>query len=133
MKKIFVSAVLIILLAGCTTVVPYNQRAMNLQVNMTKDDALKILGTPKKVAARQTDKGLEEKYSYWGLSRVGYISLDNELMSQDRLYVTLLNGKIIEWGDKYDPSTIMDKSLEMTQKNAEAYKNIYQNTQNKNN
>lgn len=49
------------------------------------------------------------------------------MLSQDRLYVTLLDGKVIEWGDKYDPSMIMDKSLEISQKNAEQYREIYQN------
>lgn len=126
-KKWIVSTLAVFMLVGCATVVPYNQKAMNLQIGMTKQDAVSLLGTPKKVAARKTSKGLEEKYSYWGLSRVGYISMDNEILSQDRLYVTLLDGKVIEWGDKYDPSTMMDRTLEISQKNAEQYREIYQN------
>lgn len=127
MKKWIVSALAAFLLVGCATVVPYNTKAMNLQIGMTKQEAVDLLGAPKKVAARKTPDGLEEKYSYWGLSRVGYISMDNEMLSQDRLYVTLLNGKVVEWGDKFDPSTMMDKTLEMSQKNAEQYREIYQN------
>ncbi len=126
-KKWIVSVLAVFLLAGCATVVPYNKKAMSLQIGMTKQEAFNLLGTPKKVAARKTSEGLEEKYSYWGLSRIGYISMDNEMLSQDRLYVTLLDGKVIEWGDKYDPSTMMDKTLEISQKNAEQYKEIYQN------
>lgn len=126
MKKLCFGIILSLFLVGCATVVPYNKRALNLQINMTKQDVISLLGEPKKVAARQTDKGLEEKYSYWGLSRVGYISLDNEMLSQDRLYVTLLNGKVIEWGDKYDPSTMMDKTLEFSQRNAEQYQQKFE-------
>jgi outer membrane protein assembly factor BamE (lipoprotein component of BamABCDE complex) len=126
-KKWIVSVLAVFLLVGCATVVPYNKKAMSLQIGMTKQEAVNLLGTPKKVAARKTSEGLEEKYSYWGLSRVGYISMDNEMLSQDRLYVTLLDGKVIEWGDKYDPSTMMDKTLEISQKNAEQYREIYQN------
>lgn len=126
-KKWIVCTLAVFLLVGCATVVPYNKKAMNLQIGMTKQDAVSLLGTPKKVAARKTSEGLEEKYSYWGLSRVGYISMDNEMLSQDRLYVTLLDGKVIEWGDKYDPSTMMDKTLEISQKNVEQYREIYQN------
>ncbi|HBM2653497.1 hypothetical protein [Acinetobacter nosocomialis] len=127
MKRWFFSALAVLLLAGCATVVPYNQKAMNLQIGMNKQDVVTLLGTPKKVAARKTPQGFEEKYSYWGLSRIGYVSMDNEMLSQDRLYVTLLDGKVIEWGDKYDPSTMMDKNLEITQKTVEQYQQIYQN------
>ena len=95
---------------------------------MEKEDVIRVLGTPKKVAARQTEKGLEEKYSYWGLSRLAYsyALVDNEMVSQDRLYITLLNNKLVEWGDKYDPSTIMDKSLQITSETAKQYSNMYQ-------
>lgn len=127
MKKWIAVIVSFLILTGCATIVPYNQKAMNLQLGMTKQDVVSLLGTPKKVSARQTSNGVEEKYSYWGLSRVGYVTMDNEVLSQDRLYVTLLNGKVIEWGDKYDPSSIMDKSLEMSQKNIDQYREIYQN------
>lgn len=126
-KKWILSTLAVLLLVGCATVIPYNQKAMSLQIGMTKQEVVSLLGNPKKVAARKTPQGFEEKYSYWGLSRVGYISMDNEMLSQDRLYVTLLDGKVIEWGDKYDPSTMMDKNLEITQKTAEQYRQIYQN------
>ncbi|EFM99155.1 hypothetical protein appser11_4460 [Actinobacillus pleuropneumoniae serovar 11 str. 56153] len=34
------------------------------------------------------------------------------MLSQDRLSVTLLNGRVIEWGDKLDPSEMMEKTQE---------------------
>ncbi|MFH4376983.1 lipoprotein, partial [Acinetobacter baumannii] len=54
MKRWFFSALAVLLLAGCATVVPYNQKAMNLQIGMNKQDVVTLLGTPKKVAARKT-------------------------------------------------------------------------------
>ncbi|MCF9000248.1 hypothetical protein [Acinetobacter nectaris] len=127
MKNFIIGILAVILLVGCVTVVPYNKKALDLHVGMNKQDVLNLLGTPKKVAARTTPNGFEEKYSYWGLARIGLVDMDNELLSQDRLYVTLLDGKVIEWGDKYDPTTMMDKSMENTQKNIENMKEMYQN------
>ncbi len=40
--------------------------------------------------------------------------VDNQMLSQDRLSVTLLNNKVTEWGDKLDSGEMLDKTQERT-------------------
>lgn len=109
MKKL-VGILMAIILIGCAPKSTYNQLAMKLHMGMSKQETISLLGEPKKVSARNSDKGTIEVLSYWGLSMVGFSVIDNQILSQDRLFVTLLNNKVIEWGDKLDPSEMIEKN-----------------------
>jgi hypothetical protein len=82
---------------------------------------------PKKVSARQTDQGLVEKYSWWNRAMIGYVPVNNEMLSQDRIYVTFLDGKVKEWGDKFDPADMIDKSMQINERTSKALTEMYQN------
>ena len=62
MKKIILTPIIALLLGltGCSTQqvkpIPYNQKALNLKVGMTKDEVINLLGTPKKVSAIKTNE-----------------------------------------------------------------------------
>lgn len=112
MKKLIVILMTMILI-GCTPKPSYNQLAMKLHMGMSKQETINLLGEPKKVSARNSDKGIIEVLSYWGLSIVGFSVIDNQMLSQDRLFVTLLNNKVTEWGDRLDPSEMMEHTQEM--------------------
>ncbi|WP_419852982.1 hypothetical protein [Actinobacillus pleuropneumoniae] len=111
MKKLIATLIATILI-GCASKPTYNQLAMKLHMGMSKQDTINLLGEPKKVSARNTDKGAVEVLNYWGLSVIGFTPVDNQMLSQDRLSVTLLNGRVIEWGDKLDPAEMMEKTQE---------------------
>jgi outer membrane protein assembly factor BamE (lipoprotein component of BamABCDE complex) len=134
MKKIILTSIIALLLGttGCSTQqvkpVSYNQKALNLKVGMTKDEIINLLGTPKKVSAIKTPEGLEEIYSYWGISRLvySYAPIDNEALSQDRLAVTFLDGKVTQWGDKFDPTVIANQTLKTIQQTSQQYQQMYE-------
>lgn len=123
MKKLLASISFIIFIVGCTPKPSYNQLAMQLQMNMSKQDVISLLGQPNKVSARNTDKGHVEVLSYWRKTLVGFSMIDNQMLSQDRLSVTLLNNKVTEWGDKLDPAEMLEKSQEMTRESLEKIQN----------
>lgn len=87
-----------------------------------------LFGTPKKVSASQTQQGFEEIYSYWGVSRLAfsYAQIDNEVLSQDRLAVTFLNGKVTQWGDKFDPTVINNQTLKTIQQSSLQYQQMHE-------
>ncbi|TCK70351.1 hypothetical protein [Lonepinella koalarum] len=114
MLKKWMITVIFCFLVGCANKPSYNQLAMNLQMGMTKQEVINLLGEPKKVFARSTNKGQVEVLSYWGLVLVGFNVVDNQMLSQDRLSVTLLNNKVTEWGDKLDSGEMLDKTQERT-------------------
>ena len=134
MKKIILMNLIVLCLGvgGCSTQqvkpVSYNQKALNLKVGMTKDEIITLLGTPKKVSAIKTDEGFEEIYSYWGISRLAYsyAPIDNEALSQDRLAVTFLDGKVTQWGDKFDPTVMSNQTLKTIQKTSQQYQQMYE-------
>lgn len=134
MKKIILTPIIALLLGiiGCSTQqvkpIPYNQKALNLKVGMTKDEVINLLGTPKKVSAIKTNEGFEEVYSYWGISRLvySYAPIDNEALSQDRLAVTFLDGKVTQWGDKFDPTVISNQTLKTIQQTSQQYQQMYE-------
>lgn len=100
-------------LAGCAGI-PYNQRAMGLSMDMTKDQVVSQMGPPRKTAARKNADGdLTERYFWWSPARIGLASVDNEMLSSDRVFVTFTNGHVSEWGDKYDYTASMDKAMDM--------------------
>ena len=76
----------------------------------------------------QKDEGFEEIYSYWGISRLAYsyAPIDNEALSQDRLAVTFLDGKVTQWGDKFDPTVMSNQTLKTIQKTSQQYQQMYE-------
>lgn len=103
-----------LLFSGCAIVpqADYNKKAMTLSMGISKEQVVNLMGQPKRVAARNTDNGLMEKYSWWSPVVYGLTVIDNEMLATDRVYISFLNGKVIEWGDKYDTNDIMDKQSE---------------------
>ncbi len=112
-KKIIFMSILC-LMFGCASQPSYNQLAMKLQMNMAKQDVLNLLGEPKKVSARNTDKGFVETLNYWGKSMIGFTIVDDQMLSQDRLSVTLVNNKVVSWGDRLDMGEMMERTHEIT-------------------
>lgn len=114
MKKLLLLFIATTLLSGCATQgqESYVSRSMSLSMGMTKDQVTAIMGAPRRAAARQTNEGLSESYSWWSPKRIGLGVVDNEIVATDRVFVRFLNGSVVEWGDKYDPSEMMDKSIE---------------------
>lgn len=116
-------ALIVLTLCGCA--MNYTERAMSITMDMTKKDVLDIMGPPRKNAARKAPDGVIERYSWWSPKFIGLMSFDNELLATDRVFVSFRNGKVIEWGDKYDFSDTMDKARD-------SQTEILKNTQNKN-
>jgi hypothetical protein len=85
---------------------------MGVTMGMTKDQILALMGPPKRVSARNSNSNLIETLSWWSPKFIGFTPIDNEILSSDRVFVRFANGKVIEWGDKYDFSESIDKSRE---------------------
>lgn len=100
-----------VILVGCAKPA-YNQLASKLYMGIPKQQVISLLGEPKKVSAKNSDKGMVEILTYWGISFIGFTPIDNQMLSQDRLSVTLVNNKVTEWGDRLDPSEMMEKTQE---------------------
>ncbi|MBD5805102.1 hypothetical protein AZOA_45490 [Azoarcus sp. Aa7] len=107
-------------MAGCATT-PYTTKSMGVGMGMTKAEVVSVMGPPKRASARKTPDGLVERLSWWSPVLIGFTPIDNEMMASDRVFVGFLNGKVVEWGDKYDPSDTMEKTREMQ---AEMMKNL---------
>jgi hypothetical protein len=121
MKNIFILAFISLLLAGCATPVDYTTKAMKVDMDMSKEQVISIMGPPKRVAARKSNEGLVERLSWWSPKTIGFTPIDNEMIATDRVFVRLLNGKVVEWGDKYDFSETIEKTQEAQ---AEMFKNM---------
>ncbi len=119
--KFVAAAVVAICVTGCASAPPYTQRAMGLSIDMTKDQVISKMGPPRKTSARKTPDGsISERYFWWSPAMVGFHTIDNEFISQDRVFVSFVDGRVTEWGDKYDFSASMDKALEVRAARAKA-------------
>lgn len=103
--------VVLIVMAGCATP-SYTSKSTGLRIDMTKEEVTSTMGPPRRVAARKAANGLVETYSWWAPKTIGFTTFDNEVLSSDRVFVRFLNGRVTEWGDKYDMSDSMDKALD---------------------
>jgi hypothetical protein len=85
-------------------------------MGMTRPEVVGVMGPPRRVAAKQTDKGIRERLYWWSPSLIGFTFIDNEALSGDRVFVALLDGKTVEWGDRYqfEPSDAIQDSINMT-------------------
>ncbi len=110
MRKVFI--VIILFSFGCATPPDYAKKSMYLSMDMTKKQVIEIMGEPKRFSARKSGDKLLEKFSWWSEKTIGFTTFDNEMLSEDRLYVSFVDGKVQSWGDKYDPTDMMDKSME---------------------
>jgi hypothetical protein len=113
----------LLFLAGCTTTQNYTSKAMTVSMDMTKEQVIALMGVPKRVSARKINDGLVERLSWWSPKIIGFTPIDNEMLATDRVFVRFLNGKVVEWGDKYDFSESMEKSQEAQ---TEMLKSIHQ-------
>lgn len=111
MKHLWIVAV--VLFAGCATAPSYTDKALKLEMGMSKSEVIDLFGQPKKTSARTQDGDLIERYSWWAPERIGFTAIDNEMVSTDRIAVKFVNGEVTEWGDSYDPGAMTDRALEM--------------------
>lgn len=81
---------------------------MRLTMGMDKGQVVAVMGTPRKASAKMMDDGLSERYFWWSPTLIGFTYVDNEMLAQDRVFVRFINGKVVEWGDKYDYSAMLD-------------------------
>lgn len=99
-------------LTGCATQASYTSKAMALNMDMSKEQVVGLMGPPRNSSARKTPDGMVERYSWWSPKLIGFTPIDSEMVASDRVFVRFLNGKVVEWGDKYDFSETMEKSRE---------------------
>jgi outer membrane protein assembly factor BamE (lipoprotein component of BamABCDE complex) len=93
---------------GCAQKINYGQLSLNLELGMTKQKVMGVLGTP-----RRTDVNDErERWYYWNSTQVGLASVDNEMLSSDKISVTFKGGKLTKWGAQ----NYMDDVMESQQK-----------------
>ena len=108
MKKIFLMLFSILMISGCVNRIDYNQKSLSLLLGMSKQDVQSVMGQP-----RRTDVNADrERWIYWNPVLVGLTPVDNEQLSQDRLVVTFVEGKVTKWGKQ----TFSDDIIENTQK-----------------
>lgn len=121
MKKIIILTLAALFAYGCATA-NYAQKAMSISMDMTKEQVLDLMGPPKRVAARKSvNNQLVERYSWWSPKMIGFTPIDNELIATDRVFVSFKDGKVVEWGDRYDVSDSIERSREVQ---TEILKNI---------
>jgi len=118
MKKIWGVVLLVILFVGMTGCAPvnYTKLSLGLSMDMPKEQVVQLMGEPRRVSARKVENGISERYFWWSPKVMGLVVVDNEMLSTDRMAVRFLNGKVIEWGDNYDFSQTIDRSIEMQEK-----------------
>lgn len=127
MKKFLTFVFVLLLLSGCATVnVNYASKAMGVTMDMTKEQVVALMGPPKGASARKSNDDLIERFSWWSPKVIGFTSFDNEMLATDRVFVRFMNGKVVEWGDKYDFSESIEKSREAQ---VEMMKNLRSNGQ----
>lgn len=115
MKKVLTVLALLFLSACASTSINYAQEASKINLGMSKSDVLAILGTPKKTSMRKVGDVVVEEMSYWSKTIVGFSTLDNEALAQDRVTVVLEDGVVTEYGDFFsNMDRYMDKSMEHT-------------------
>lgn len=124
MKKLIVIGFVAIIICGCATV-NYTNKAMGLNMDMTKEQVLSLMGPAKRVSARKSNEGLVERYSWWSPKFIGFTPIDNEMIATDRVFVRFVNGRVVEWGDTYDFSENLEKSREMQ---SEVFKGVQKNS-----
>lgn len=110
MRLIALPLVGALLLAGCAgpRVPAVTSRSMSLSMGMDKQQVISVMGAPRKTSAKMTEVGLSERYFWWTPTRIGFTNVDNEMLTPDRVFVRFVNGKVVEWGDKYDYSAAME-------------------------
>lgn len=115
MKKILLVFICSLMFAGCAQKINYGQSSLKLDLGMTKQEVMSILGAP-----RRTDvNGERERWYYWNSTQVGLASVDNEMLSSDKISVTFKDGKLTKWGAQ----NYMDDVIETQKKLLESTMN----------
>jgi len=127
--KSIVLVIVLSVLFGCTPPPRYSQKAMYLEMGMNKRQVFDVLGEPKKSSVRKDGDKIVERYSWWATKTIGFTQFDNEMLSDDKVSVTLEDGKVVKWGDSFDYTEMMDKSMEMMNKSYEAQNAYLKNAQ----
>ncbi|EJE4150240.1 outer membrane protein assembly factor BamE [Vibrio metschnikovii] len=115
MKRFFLVFICSLMFLGCAQKINYGQSSLNLELGMTKQEVVGVLGTP-----RRTDVNDErERWYYWNPTQMGLASVDNEMLSSDKISVTFKDGKLTKWGSQ----NYMDDVMESQQKLLESTMN----------
>ena len=94
MRKIFILSVVVILISGCVT----TKRTNLISLGMTKAEVTKIMGTP------ASSKGQSNKEI---LEYVLFPTWDSTWRDREYFWVTLENGKVVQYGRAGDFSSAM--------------------------
>ncbi|WAC75326.1 hypothetical protein OU995_11770 [Roseateles sp. SL47] len=105
---VFIAAAALALSACAHQSESYSSRSMRLSMGMDKNQVTEVMGVPRKSSAKMTEQGLSERFFWWSPTLIGFSNVDNEMLSNDRVFVRFVNGKLVEWGDKYDYSAMLD-------------------------
>ncbi|WP_263080873.1 hypothetical protein [Endozoicomonas sp. Mp262] len=115
--KYILTLILSLTLVGCaSTKINYAQEASKLSLAMTKQDVIQLLGQPKRTSVRMHQGKKVEELSYWSEVVYGCTPVDNEMLANDRVTITLTDGVVTEWGDKLDHNRMIEKAYEQQQK-----------------
>jgi hypothetical protein len=113
MKHILIMLMMALLTACASTKINYAQEASRIELGMTKQEVISILGIPKKTSLRKRDNEVIEEMSYWSEKSIGFSTFDNEIMADDRVAVVIIDGKVSEYGDLImNVNRAMEKAME---------------------
>ncbi|MBO1897605.1 hypothetical protein HNW13_017860 [Shewanella sp. BF02_Schw] len=99
MKNLIIILTITLLAACASTKINYAQEASKIELGMTKQQVISLLGTPKKTSLRKRNDSVVEEMSYWSEKSIGFSTFDNEMMADDRVMVVVVDGKVTEYGD----------------------------------
>ncbi|MFA5090838.1 MAG: hypothetical protein WC510_07450 [Candidatus Omnitrophota bacterium] len=113
MKK-FILLMFCLGMVGCATVPSLGEKSTSLKVGMTKSEVTQLFGAPKTTSVRKLDDGIEEKWSYWTKTIIGFTTFDDPNMAGtgNRLTVTFKNDVVQSWGDQLDFANMMGQTTE---------------------
>ena len=95
--RLSIVILMVLLLSACAShnKIDYNERSFLLNIGMSKNDVMSVLGTP-----RRTDVSADrERWIYWNPAVYGFTVVDNEQLASDRLVVTFIDGKVTRWAN----------------------------------
>ena len=121
MFKWLAVVMLSVFMVGCASRVDYNRKSIDLAIGMNKSEVRAVMGEP-----RRTDVNEErERWIFWNSAIIGFTPIDNETLSQDRLVVTFVEGKVTRWGNQ----TYMDDAAEISRRTMESSMTLIKETQ----
>lgn len=116
--KFYLLVGIFILVSGCASSTNYGKKSLLLDLGMSKAAVVSILGEPKR-----TDVNSErEKWVYWNPQIYGFTPVDSEILSEDKLILTFVDGNLSKWGRGADLGDIVESSHDMQKALLDYYK-----------